>query len=65
MESCKDDCNCQKCYSKRYYIKNKIKILKYQKIYYYENSNPRKRRDDKKEFEFHKKKTEGFIISFK
>ena len=23
MESCKDDCNCQKCYSKRYYIKNK------------------------------------------
>ena len=41
-----------------------MKILKYQKRYYYENSNPRKRRDNKKEFEFTKKK-EGYIISFK
>lgn len=63
---CKKDCICQKCYSKRYYIKNKTKILKYQKTYYYKNSNPRKRRHDKKEFEYNKTKiTDGFIISFK
>ena len=60
---CNEDCKCQKCYSKAYYLKNKEKILKYQKEYYYENSFPRKRRIPKENFKFNNKKT--FIIQFK
>ena len=55
MDRCKISCKCQKCYSKNYYIKNKEKILKYQKEYYYETSNPQKRREKKKEFSIKKK----------
>jgi hypothetical protein len=51
-------------YSKNYYLINKEKILKYQKEYYYKNSEPKKRREVKKDFEF-KTNENGFIISFK
>ena len=61
--TCEKDCKCQKCYSKQYYLINKSKILKYQKEYYYENSNPRKRRipKDQLKFKFNK---EIHVIKF-
>jgi len=66
MSCDKKECNCQKCYSKKYYLDNKEKILEYQKEYYYENSNPRKRRIPKKQFEFKPKiNNEEFIITLK
>ena len=58
------DCKCDLCYTKNYYLINKEKILKYQKEYYYKNSEPKKRREVKKDFEF-KTNENGFIISFK
>ena len=63
---CKPECNCQQCYSQKYYLNNKAKILKYQKEYYYENSNPRKRRMPKEKFKFKEKiNNKEFIITLK
>lgn len=46
-----NECNCSKCYSKLYYINNRLKILNYQKKYYYETSNPKTRRNNKVSFD--------------
>ena len=62
--TCKEECKCQKCYSKKYYLKNKDKILKYQKDYYYENSNHKKRRIPKDQLKF-KFNVKTFTIKFK
>ena len=62
---CKEDCKCQQCYSKRYYLKNKDKILKYQKEYYYENSSPKKRRTPKDQLKFKFNNKKIFVIEFK
>jgi len=48
-------------YAKKYYIRNREKILKYQKEYYDETNTHRKKRQPKKDFEF---KKENFIIKF-
>jgi hypothetical protein len=48
-------------YAKKYYLKNKEKILKYQKEYYDENNTHRKKRQDKKNYQI---KKEIFIIKF-
>ncbi len=61
--NCDKECKCQKCYSKQYYLRNKDKILKYQKEYYYENSNPRKRRVPKDQLKFRLNK-EIHVIKF-
>tara|TARA_R110001592_G_scaffold63807_2_gene195763 strand:- start:82 stop:273 length:192 start_codon:yes stop_codon:yes gene_type:complete len=54
-----------KTYTQNYYIKNKEKILKYQKEYYYSHSNPKNRRTKKRDFEFNtQKKKKYYIISF-
>jgi len=48
-------------YAKKYYLKNKEKILKYQKEYYEENNTHRKKRQDKKNYQI---KKDVFIIKF-
>ncbi len=48
-------------YAKEYYIKNRDKILKYQKEYYDENNTHRRKRQEKKNYQF---KKEIFIIKF-
>ena len=48
-------------YAKKYYLKNKEKILKYQKEYYDDNNTHRKKRQDKKNYQI---KKEIFIIKF-
>jgi len=48
-------------YAKDYYLKNKDKILKYQKEYYDENNKHRKKRQIKRDFAV---KKDIFIIKF-
>ena len=48
-------------YAKDYYLKNKDKILKYQKEYYDENNKHRKKRQIKRDFSV---KKDIFIIKF-
>jgi len=51
-------------YAKSYYLKNREKILNYQKKYYDENNKHRKKRINKDDLNY-KMKKETFIISFK
>ena len=51
-------------YAKSYYLKNREKILNYQKKYYDENNTHRKKRINKDDLNY-KMKNETFIISFK
>jgi hypothetical protein len=50
-------------YAKSYYLKNKEKILKYQKEYYDENNTFRKKQIPKKDL-IYKYKNDTFIIKF-